>query len=145
MIEHYIELSSQMIKLLHLRFRPKAQSTTIYCRLNTVCMVQYIRWGAITTNLPHYHIYNRLLLASKFTNFIDFAVRMKRSGTYAFALEAGLWALDSDRLLKILLYRDSPKPLSQNKWDLCYVYPSFATPTSRPHAHQSTFLTEITK
>jgi hypothetical protein len=85
-----IELSSQMIKSRHLRFRPKAQSTKKYCRLNTVCMVQYILWGAVITNLPHYHIYNRLLVASKFTNFSDFAVRMKYSGTYAFALEAGL-------------------------------------------------------
>ena len=59
------------------------------------------------------------VLASKMTNFSDFAVQLKDFGAYAFALGAGLWILDSGPTDQtFLLNSGSPELLAHNKWDL---------------------------
>jgi hypothetical protein len=73
------------------------------------------------------------------TNFNDLGVLQKDSGTYAFALGAGLWTLD--RLVKpfTFLNSGSRELLARNEWALCVrvLRCGVAASTSRSHAHQS--------
>jgi hypothetical protein len=86
-----------------------------------------------STSLPY--IPPLAVLASKMTNFSDFAVQQKDFGAYAFALGAGLCQWTLDQVMK----RFSTAAL-QYFWYIAngiYMYECFAASTSRSHGHQS--------